>query len=77
MKATIAPHASWSLIKAGLVDRLRLMVFPQILVETGRKPVFAGLPDLDLERFGTKVLNGRLVTLQYRPATAGQGVSCE
>jgi riboflavin biosynthesis pyrimidine reductase len=56
--------------EAGLMDRLRLVVFPQILGETGREPIFAGLPDIDLELAGTNVLDGRLVTLEYRPATA-------
>jgi dihydrofolate reductase len=59
-----------ALLEAGLVDRLRLMVFPQILGSTGREPIFAGLPDIDLELAGTDVLDGRLVTLEYRPATA-------
>jgi dihydrofolate reductase len=59
-----------ALLEAGLVDRLRLVVFPQILGETGREPIFAGLPDIDLELAGTNVLDGRLVTLEYRPATA-------
>src|SRR5215218_8516308 len=59
-----------ALLEAGLVDRLRLMVFAQILGETGREPIFAGLPDIDLELVGTNVLDDRLVTLEYRPATA-------
>jgi len=57
-----------ALLEAGLVDRL--MVFPQILGETGREPIFAGLPDIDLELVSTNVLDGRLVALEYRPATA-------
>ena len=58
------------LMGAGLVDRLRLVVFPQILGDTGREPAFAGLPDINLELVGTDVLDGRLVTLEYRPANA-------
>ncbi len=53
-----------------MVDRLRLVVFPQILGATGREPIFAGLPDVDLELVETDVLDGRLVTLEYRPANA-------
>src|SRR5215211_6947766 len=34
-------------------DRLRLVVFPQILGEPGREPIFAGLPDVNLELLGT------------------------
>ncbi len=63
-----------SLLEAGLVDRLRLVVFPQILGETGREPIFAGLPDVDLELIETNVLDGRLVTLEYRPANANPTV---
>jgi dihydrofolate reductase len=57
-----------ALLEAGLVDRLRLMVFPQILGNTGREPIFEGLPDIDLKLAGTDVLDGRLVALEYRPA---------
>lgn len=57
------------LLVEGLVDRLRLIVFPQILGGTGREPIFADLPDIDLELIDTKVLDDRLVTLEYRPAT--------
>jgi dihydrofolate reductase len=56
-----------SLLSLGLVDRLRLMVFPQVLGATGREPFFAGLPDLDLELADERVLDGRLVLLDYRP----------
>jgi dihydrofolate reductase len=59
-----------ALMGAGLVDRLRLVVFPQILGDTGREPAFAGLPDINLELVGTDVLDGRLVMLEYRPANA-------
>jgi hypothetical protein len=50
--------------------RLRLVVFPQILGETGREPLFVGLPDVNLELPGTDVLDGCIVTLEYRPANA-------
>ncbi len=59
-----------ALLKAGLVDRLRLVVFPLILGVTGREPIFAGLPDIGLELAGTDILDGRLVALEYRPAKA-------
>jgi len=59
-----------ALMEAGLVDRLRLVVFPLILGDPGREPLFAGYPDIGLELVGTDVLDGRLVTLEYRPATA-------
>lgn len=56
------------LLRARALDRLRLMVFPLILGETGSEPTFANLPDLKLELHGTEVLDGRLVMLEYRSA---------
>lgn len=58
-----------SLMEHGLLDRLRLVVFPQILGATGREPFLEGLPDIDLELAGQRVLDGRLVLLDYRPLT--------
>ena len=56
-----------SLMEQGLVDVYRLIVFPQILGATGEVPIHAGLPDLDLELTATRVLDGRLVVLDYAP----------
>lgn len=66
-----------SMIGLGLVDRLRLMVFPLILGRSGREPAFAGYPDTGLELIGSTVLDSRLTLLEYRPASraAGQGPS--
>jgi dihydrofolate reductase len=55
-----------SLIQAGLVDRLRVMVFPMIHGVAGEGPVFAELPDLRLSLIGTTTLDERLVLLDYR-----------
>jgi dihydrofolate reductase len=57
-----------SLLERDLVDRLRLIVFPQILGETGREPIFTDLPDINLELLNTSILDTRLVMLDYRPA---------
>jgi dihydrofolate reductase len=57
-----------SLAKLGLVDRLRLMVFPLILGQNGREPIFVDYPRVPLELVGTKVLDSRLILLEYRPA---------
>ena len=59
-----------SLLRAGLVDRYRLVVFPQVLAATGAESPYVGLPDLDLELRGSCVLDGRLVVLDYRPVRA-------
>jgi dihydrofolate reductase len=56
------------LLQAGLVDRLRLVVFPLIVGETGQEPAFARLPDIGLDLVGQSVLDGRIVLSEYRPA---------
>ena len=56
-----------SLAKLGLIDRLRLMVFPLILGETGKEPIYSDYPRVPLELVGTKVLDSRLVLLEYHP----------
>jgi dihydrofolate reductase len=55
-----------SLLRLGAVDRLRLLVFPLVLGETGAEPIFDGL-DAQFELLDTTVLDGRLVLLEYRP----------
>lgn len=55
-----------SLFRLGLVDRVRVMVFPTIRGATGAGPVFADLPDLDLSLTGASVLDDRLVLLDYQ-----------
>jgi dihydrofolate reductase len=61
-----------ALMVAGLVDRLRLVVFPLILRVTGREPLFAGYPDIGLKLVETDVLDGRLVALEYRPVAVNK-----
>jgi len=55
----------------GLVDRLRLMVFPLILGSAGREPIYDGYPQAGLELIDTKVLDSRLILLEYRPELRG------
>jgi dihydrofolate reductase len=67
-----------SMFKAGLVDRLRLMVFPVILGDRGREPIYADFPQATLELIQTTVLDARVILLEYRPAltpTDQQGIS--
>ncbi len=59
-----------SLVKLGLIDRLRLMVFPLILGETGKEPMYVEYPRVPLELVGTKVLDSRLVSLEYQLAAS-------
>jgi dihydrofolate reductase len=56
-----------SMIGLGLVDRLRIMIFPLTLGDAGREPSYAGYPRAGLELVKTKVLDSRLVLLEYRP----------
>ena len=57
-----------SMMQLGLVDRLRLMVFPVILGTAGREPIYANYPRTGLELIDTKVLDSRLILLEYRPS---------
>ena len=56
------------LIAAGLVDRLRLIVFPHVLGQSGHEPVFTGYPETSLDLASTTVLDARLVVCEYRPS---------
>lgn len=68
MRTIGSPSLVRSLYRLGLVDRLRVMVFPTIRGETGEGPVLADLPDHDLTLTGTSVIDERLVLLDYRVA---------
>ena len=63
-----------SLMQQGLVDRLRLMVFPLVLGSAGREPIFANYLHTRLDLRQTKVLDSRLVLLEYRPCAEPHSV---
>lgn len=52
----------------GLVDRLRLLVFPVLLGTSGRKPMFDGYEETKLQLAASSVLDSGVVALEYRPA---------
>jgi len=56
-----------SMMQLGLVDRLRLMIFPLVLGSAGREPIYPGYPQTGLELIDTKILDSRLVVLEYCP----------
>ena len=56
-----------SLLKAGLVDRYRVVVFPVITGSTGKDRVYDGYPDVALEMVNSRVFDGRLQLLEYVP----------
>lgn len=66
MRTGGSPSLVRSLFRFGLVDRLRVMVFPMIHGTKGEEPAFAELPDLDLSLISATVIDDRLVLLDYR-----------
>jgi dihydrofolate reductase len=58
------------LLAAGLVDRLKLVVCPLILPQTGIERTFEGLPDIAFDLVSTRVLDERVLLLEYRPTGA-------
>lgn len=56
-----------TLLRAGLVDRYRVVVFPVITGATGRERIFDGYPDIRLELLDHRVFDGRLQLLEYAP----------
>ncbi len=58
-----------SMIEVGLVDRLRLMVFPVVLGSAGREPVFAEYARTKLELVSSRALDSRIMLLEYGPSS--------
>ncbi len=55
------------MMKLGLVDRLRLIVFPAILGTAGKESVYDGFDETPLRLAGSKVLDANSMMLDYRP----------
>ena len=55
------------LVSAGVVDRLRLMVFPLFAGPAGREAAFDGIASTDLDLVSQRVLDGRVLLVEYRP----------
>jgi dihydrofolate reductase len=56
-----------SLLKAGLVDRFRVVVFPVINGTTGYDRIYDGYPEVALEMIDSRTFDGRLQLLEYVP----------
>jgi dihydrofolate reductase len=56
-----------SLLKAGLVDRFRVVVFPVINGSTGYDRIYDGYPDVALDMISSRTFDGRLQLLEYAP----------
>jgi dihydrofolate reductase len=56
-----------SLLKAGLVDRFRVIVFPVITGATGAERIYDGYPDVALDMVHTRTFDGRIQLLEGVP----------
>ena len=56
-----------SLLKAGLVDRFRVVVFPVITGATGAERIYDGYPDVALDMIDHRTFDGRIQVVEYRP----------
>jgi dihydrofolate reductase len=56
-----------SLLKAGLVDRFRVVIFPVITGSTGRERIYDGYPDVALDMINSRKFDGRLQLVEYVP----------
>ena len=52
---------------AGLVDFVRVTVFPVISGRTGTEAIFKGAADFDLEMVESRTLDSNIQELIYRP----------
>jgi dihydrofolate reductase len=62
-----------ALMAAGLVDLIRVTVFPVISGKTGTHPIFSGAADFDLEIVESRTLDRNIQELIYRPTLHGRG----
>ena len=56
-----------SLMRAGLVDRFRVVMFPVITGATGSERIYDGYPDVALEMIDSRTFDGRTQLVEYRP----------
>ena len=67
-----------ALLKAGLVDRFRVVVFPVITGSTGQDRIYDGYPDVALEMKSSRTFDGRTQLLEYVPTVlAGPPAAAE
>jgi dihydrofolate reductase len=57
-----------SLLRAGLVDRFRVVMFPVITGATGAERIYDGYPDIALELIDSRTFDGRTQMVEYRPS---------
>jgi len=56
-----------SLLRAGLVDRFRVVMFPVITGATGAERIYDGYPDVALEMIEHRNFDGRIQLVEYKP----------
>ena len=56
-----------ALMAAGLVDRVQVTIIPVITAQTGKRPIFEGAADFDLEVIEQRTLDANIQELIYRP----------
>lgn len=57
-----------SLLRAGLVDRFRVVMFPVITGATGAERIYDGYPDVALEMTNHRTFDGSIQLVEYRPS---------
>ena len=56
-----------ALMAAGLVDQIQVSLIPVISGQTGAEPILKGAADFDLELLESRLFDGRIQELIYRP----------
>src|SRR3954464_3342278 len=56
-----------ALLRAGLVDRFRVVMFPVITGATGSERIYDGYPDVALEMVEHRTFDGRIQLVESRP----------
>jgi len=56
-----------SLLRARLVDRFRVVIFPVITGATGAERIYDGYPDVALDMIYNRTFDGRIQLVEYRP----------
>ncbi len=56
-----------SLLRAGIVDRFRVVIFPVITGATGSERIYDGYPDVALDMIASRTFDRRTQLVEYRP----------
>jgi len=56
-----------SLLRAGIVDRFRVVMFPVITGATGSERIYDGYPDIALDMTASRTFDQRIQLVEYRP----------